>query len=289
MEGVAYTTQAATIYPQYCGFTNCGFDQPSVSSAVINGDYHYMTGCWAANGSLKTNTGPGVSIKANAQNIKIKDCYIAFHNKDGLNIESGATGVLVDGCDFTSNNASAGSFYDINASSAARGDVKVVNCTPALTSNIGNQIVVNGNTSPIISRNLTAVSTTAVTTAEDLISYAIAANTLKIGQRVRIRAWGETGANANTKTGRLWFGSANLGGWTGALNSTGWKVDAEVTITGSATQEYLRESITSSNQIARGDLTQSISSSITVKFQGQNGTASAGDITCEGLTIEILD
>lgn len=289
MEGVAYVTQGATIYPQYCGFVNCGFDQPSVSSAVVVGDYNYMTGCWLANGTTRTNTGDGVTIKANTISFKMKDCYIAYHQKDGIKIESGATGVLIDGCDFTNNNGSAGSYYDIEAASAARADVKVVNCSPGLTSSIGNQIVVNGNTSSILSRNLTAASTTAVTTAVDLISFTIPANTFKVGQRVRIRVWGTVAANGNTKTGRVWFGSANLGGWTGALNNIGWKVDVEITITGSATQEYMRESITSSNQIARGDLTQDTTSTIVVKFQGQNGTASAGDIACEGMTVEVLN
>ncbi len=289
MEGVAYVTQGATIYPQYCSAVSCGFDQPSVSAAVIVGDYHYITGCWLPNGSIRSNTDAGVTVKANSISVKFKDCYIAYHERDGIKIESGATGVLIDGCDFTNNNGSGGSYYDIDAPSAARGDVRVVNCSPGLTANIGGQTVVNGRTSPMLTTSLVAASTTAVTTAEDLISYTVPANTLRIGQRVRIKAWGSTAANANTKTGRLFFGSANLGGWSAALNAVGWSITAEVFITGSATQEYVRESLTSSMQVTRGDTTQSLSSTIAVKFQGQNGTASAGDITCEGLTVEILD
>ncbi|MER8913413.1 hypothetical protein NKI32_06175 [Mesorhizobium sp. M0761] len=46
------------------------------------------------------------------------------------------------------------------------------------------------------------------------MTYSIPAAALKVGQRVRIRSWGTTAANANTKTGRLWFGATNMGGST---------------------------------------------------------------------------
>lgn len=62
-------------------------------------------------------------------------------------------------------------------------------------------------------------------------------------------------------------------------------------ITGTATRTCLRKTVggTSITQILPGTATQAISGVIVVKFRDQNGVASAGDITCNGLEVEILD
>lgn len=139
-------------------------------------------------------------------------------------------------------------------------------------------------------KNLGSAATTAVTTIEDLMTYTIPANTLRTNQRVRIIAWGTTAANANAKTVRLHFGGTSIGG-TLPTNATPWRLEGNVYITGSNTQKYER---TGSAQgiamsVGSGSLTETDTSNIIVKVSGQNGTASAGDITCLGFTVEILD
>ena len=57
----------------------------------------------------------------------------------------------------------------------------------------------------------TSTSTGADTTETDLQSYTLPANVLGTnGRAIRIRAWGDTAANGNTKTIRLKFGGTTL-------------------------------------------------------------------------------
>ncbi|TXH84843.1 MAG: hypothetical protein E6Q77_01800 [Rhizobium sp.] len=139
-------------------------------------------------------------------------------------------------------------------------------------------------------KNLGSAATTAVTTLEDLMTYTIPANTLRTNQRVRIIAWGTTAANANAKTVRLHFGGTSIGG-TLPTNATPWRLEGNVYITGSNTQKYERTGAAQgiAMSVANGSLTETDTSNIVVKVSGQNGTASAGDITCLGFTVEILD
>lgn len=139
-------------------------------------------------------------------------------------------------------------------------------------------------------KNLGSAATTAVTSIEDLMTYTIPANTLRTNQRVRIAAWGTTAANANSKTVRLHFGGTSIGG-TLPTNATPWHLEGNVFVTGSSTQKYDRWGAAQgiAMSVGNGSLTETDTSTIVVKVTGQNGTASAGDITCLGFTVEIID
>lgn len=288
--GIEALTWTDTLKPAYVYLSNIGVDQHTISGAEIEGRTWFITNANFANGYVRTNTGQACLLKSTCTDISIVNALFAYDQKSGLVVQNGAKKIRVGNFTAENNNQAAGSNYEVDLGASPFTDVILHgrNVIGSAGVNATGQRVVNGVTSNEVSRNNTPSSTTAVTTAEDLMTYVIPAGFLKIGQKVRVKAWGGTGANGNTKTGRLYFGSS-IGGYAGALNNVGWVIEAEFCITGTSSQSYVRKSLTSSVQVTSGTLSEATASSITVKFQGQNGTASAGDITCNGMTVEILD
>lgn len=139
----------------------------------------------------------------------------------------------------------------------------------------------------------TSASTTAVITEETLQTRTLPANSFtKPGKKLKFQAWGTTANNANTKTLRVKFGSTTIFSrnmTTSAANN--WSVEGYIIETGSNAQTYVITSVwDGSTQVtpSRGTSTQTTSSPITFSVTGQNGTASAGDITCSGLILEAI-
>ena len=150
------------------------------------------------------------------------------------------------------------------------------------------------NATGVASVNTTSSSTTAVTSEEVLISYTLPASSLSAnGKGVRIRAWGKTAINGNSKTLRLYFGTTVVmtNDVSTSPNNLDWQLDAvvirdgvnsEVSI-GSGTFGAAQQSITSSAPTAGNG------AGITIKITGQNGVPSAGDITALGLIVEYIN
>lgn len=142
--------------------------------------------------------------------------------------------------------------------------------------------------------DLTAVATAADLLETDLITYSLPANSLSANNRgVRVKAWGTTAANANTKTVRLYFGgtvvaSNNI---SQAPNGVAWRLEAEVFRTAAATQDSIGGgrvgSIQQSEVLTLA--TESTTGAITIKVTGQNGTAAASEVVAEGLAVEFLN
>lgn len=141
-------------------------------------------------------------------------------------------------------------------------------------------------------RDLDSQATTAVTSEEDLNSIVIPANVLNGNfNGIKLEAWGTVASNANTKTIRLKFGSTTLisNDITTAPDGLHWHLEASIWRTGASTQEAIaRATVGANNQTTtRTTPNQTETSSITAKVTGQNGTASANDIVCEGLIVEV--
>lgn len=145
----------------------------------------------------------------------------------------------------------------------------------------------------VVGRDLDVVGTTAVVTQETLATVPLAANALDTnGKGVRIKAWGTTAANANTKTIRLKFGTDVLksNDVTTAPNNQDWEIDAEVYRTGVATQEAVADMLVGAAPQTK-DVTQPRqveTAAVDVSLTGQNGVATANDIVCRGLVVEYL-
>lgn len=150
-----------------------------------------------------------------------------------------------------------------------------------------------GNVAGKVSINTTAVGTDADTNEKDLMAYSLPANSLSAdGKGVRVKAWGIFEANANTKTIRSYFGSV-LTQFTGTESGNTWEMNWLVFRTGSSTQKTKSNVIIeAANGFPKGDistLTETDSSAIVIRVTGQNGSASANDIICEGMLVEFLN
>ena len=140
----------------------------------------------------------------------------------------------------------------------------------------------------------TAGSTTAVVTEEDLISYTLPASSLNTTNRgLRIKAAGGTGATANTKTIRLYFGSTVLmsNNVTTAPNNAGWEFEAEIFRTSATTEKCIaRGTVGAAQQTTTyTGVGETLTSALTIKITGQNGTAAAADITAQLLSVTFIN
>jgi hypothetical protein len=145
----------------------------------------------------------------------------------------------------------------------------------------------------------TSAQTGANTTETDLQTYSLPANTLSTNTYgVRITAWGTTAANGNDKTLKIYFGAtAVVNTGAGSNNAHTWRSVAEVFRTGASAQEAIGVALSKAGGAWNGSMLGQTTSSqpaadttaaITIKVTGLNGTASAGDLVCRGMTVEFL-
>ena len=152
--------------------------------------------------------------------------------------------------------------------------------------NVGPDARVGG----VLSVQSTAVAN--VGTAEtDLMSFILPAGILDVDNKsVKITAWGATAANANLKTLKLYFGaniSASSHSFT--FNNSSWELSAIVVRTGATSQIAIEKILISTNTptLVQTILSQVLANAITIKMTGQSAVAS-GDITCQGMIVELL-
>lgn len=147
--------------------------------------------------------------------------------------------------------------------------------------------------SGILNVNTTAQATTG-TSEEILVTYTLPANALAVdGQMLRIRAFGTSAANTNSKSARIRFGG--IGGPAVSVVSTTtasahWTAEAVVIRTGAATQVSNGVSwyanFTSFTTVAAP--TATLSGAVDIVVTGTTAT-SAGDLTFTGLVVELLN
>jgi hypothetical protein len=141
--------------------------------------------------------------------------------------------------------------------------------------------------------NTTQASTDADLTEKTLWTYDLPANTLNVNLKaVRLTIIGQTGATANTKNIRVYFGSQVLILFTTVLNSGSWRIVGDILRTGPATELAEMGRLDGSGAAAAASnfaLTQDTTAPITIKVTGQNGTAAAGDITFRAAIVEVLN
>jgi hypothetical protein len=166
--------------------------------------------------------------------------------------------------------------------------------TPAqtmVTPNGGNQNNLAALTSTLLNLNTTSTGNGADTTEDTLLSYSLPANTLGTTARgLRITAWGNTAANGDNKTIRLYFGSEVVASPTAATNNKGWWVYMEVYHTAANAQVVFGlgqvDTTAITPLVTTG--TETETSAIVIKVTGQAGTGNANDIVAKGLIVEPL-
>ena len=146
--------------------------------------------------------------------------------------------------------------------------------------------------------NTTSQATTG-TSKETLASYSLPANSLSAnGKAIRIRAWGITAANGNTKTFTIDFGATTVAtnvDNSGAGTAMVVVLEAVIIRTGANTQEasgfgLLGEDSSSARKTTQTRTTPSATDSgaITIAITGTTPTA-IGDLTFKGMTVEFLN
>lgn len=147
--------------------------------------------------------------------------------------------------------------------------------------------------SGLITAQLTPQSTGANTTLTTLQTFTLPANTLDaVGRGIRVKAWGTFGADANGKTITITFGGTTIyNSTTVTANGGGWIIWGDIFKTASNAQTFYFTSILSNSLSNTSVATSSITdtNTIVVSVTGQNSIATANDITCNGMTIQMMD
>lgn len=158
------------------------------------------------------------------------------------------------------------------------------------TSNAVIQAVNNG-VGGLINAQTAAVATGTGTSEQILQTYTMPANQLSsAGQAVRVRCWGTTGATANNKTRKLYFGASVITTATEAANAQNWVLELVVMRTGAATQSVSGTGlagtggVTPISYINQG--TDDLTAGVVIKCTGTDAVSAAGDITANGMIVE---
>lgn len=141
------------------------------------------------------------------------------------------------------------------------------------------------------------VGTGADTLEKFFQTYQMPANTLSTdGSWLEIMAWGRYAANNNNKTLKLNFGSTTFTTTALMQNNNFWRINAKAVRTSSTTQDLFTElnilvpSASGDGTTGCGNFqtpTENLGNDVAISISGVNGTASANDITCEGLIIRM--
>jgi hypothetical protein len=142
-----------------------------------------------------------------------------------------------------------------------------------------------------LSSNTTSTCTIANTSETDLWTYSLPANALSVdGRGVRVTAYFTYAANADTKTVKIYFGSASATLDNSATSGNGVRGTMVVIRTGSNAQflaaDAVRGFAVSSSAVTT--TTQTDTAAITIKVTGTNGTAAANDICFKGALVEAI-
>jgi hypothetical protein len=151
--------------------------------------------------------------------------------------------------------------------------------------------------SPAILDSQSGDNGTPASTAETTLkSFTIPGSTLATnGDLIRFRATLRTAGNANNKTIRVKFGATTLVTLgAGAFNADFLIVEGTIVRTGAATQRAMVSSqslgtiIGDRNRVDGTTPAETLSGDVVLAVTGQNGTAAANDIICDGLLVEYL-
>ena len=135
----------------------------------------------------------------------------------------------------------------------------------------------------------TASAATTGTSLETLATCSLPSNALSVdGMGLRVKAWGITAANSNSKTFALYFGATACATLTGTINNGAIVAETTILRTGAATQECGGTAIGGTAVSAtRQTPAETLAGALTITVKGTTPTAS-GDLTFKGLTVEVL-
>lgn len=184
----------------------------------------------------------------------------------------------------------------ISASDLSNG----VSGTGAVVLATGSMIALKAGTSTsnytptgVLTRTTALTQTTAVTTEETLWTYSLPANVLAVdGQALRITLRGTVAANGNAKTIRIKFGasSVTLNPVTTTPNGVVWRAEAVIVRISGTSQYLFTSAMFGATAQPEGAIAPAatLSGAVTISITGQNGVASAADITLYRAIVEYV-
>jgi hypothetical protein len=150
-------------------------------------------------------------------------------------------------------------------------------------------IAIRGNQ---LTWSATAAGTAADTAELALWTYSLPANALlENGRGVKIRACVNLAATATTKTTKLYFGSTVIATRAAADNDSDLWIEATVLRTGGATQvasSLVVNRNTAATLVLVTAPTETLTSAVTIKITGQNGTGNLNDIVFKHVSVELF-
>jgi hypothetical protein len=150
---------------------------------------------------------------------------------------------------------------------------------------------INSGVTGNITMDGTASATGTGTSEQILKTYTLPAGTLAVnGQALRIRCYGVTGATANNKTMKLYFGASVITTPTAATNAKGFYLEMTVMRTGAATQQVNATGYVDTTPVTpyANAGTDDLTADAVIKCTGTDGTSAAADITVSAFQIEAL-
>ena len=141
-----------------------------------------------------------------------------------------------------------------------------------------------------ICTSTTSAATTG-TTIQTLASCPIPVSALSVdGMGLKVKAWGQTAANANSKTLAIHFGGTVCSTLTSTVNNGAMVVESTILRTGAATQECVGTGISGAGTAngIRATPAEDTTASITLAIKATTATA-IGDFTFKGVTVEVLN
>jgi len=245
------------------------------------------------------NTAVGAGVNGSAFAMPVPACMIAWQvfygtppGSNTINLQASNDGITWSTIDNTASVASgnlritqsSARFIRINMSAVAGGDTfRVLVSASALGIGKGE--------GTFVASQAIQVATTAVVTEEVLWQATISARSLsQTGRAIRLRWAGKTAANANVKTGRVRFGGDNYVLFNSGINNVDWT--GEFIVMRRSFGIQIRRGISNLNAVAPGVQVLAIAvdetQAITFQLTGQNGVASAGDITLEWVILDTI-
>lgn len=157
-----------------------------------------------------------------------------------------------------------------------------------------NQVIqaVNAGVVGKISGDGTATATGTGTAEQILKTFTLPANSIaNPGDSIRVTCSGTTGATANNKTMKLYFGASSITTPTAATNAKGWQLSYIVTRGSTVTaQAFAATGIVDTTAVSPIVVagTDDLSTALTLKCTGTDGTSAANDIVVNQFVIEAI-
>ncbi len=136
-----------------------------------------------------------------------------------------------------------------------------------------------------------ATATGTGTSEQILKTYTLPANTVaNVGDSIRVTCSGTTGATANNKTMKLYFGASSITTPTAATNNKGWQLSYIVTRSAAATQSFAATGIVDTTAVTPTVVagTDDFTTALTLKCTGTAGTSAASDIVVNQFLVELI-